>query len=119
MFKAGTRLSSGSLVLRFVPSPDGVNRISYILRKKSLKLAVHRNLVRRQLREAFRVNQMPIERPMWFIFDYQPKQKNVVEDGLYQLASELLGKSNLKAMKKWPTHKNNGNHEANSQETNL
>jgi hypothetical protein len=44
---------------------------------------------------------------MWFIFDYQPKQKNVVEKGLYQLANLLINESSLKAAKKWPTQEIN------------
>lgn len=107
VFKTGTRLSSQSLVVRFLPSPDGANRISYVLRKKTLKRAVHRNAVRRQIREAFRVSQDSLKRPMWFIFDYQPKQKNVVEKGLYQLANLLINESSLKAAKKWPTQEIN------------
>ena len=107
VFKTGTRLSSQSLVVRFLPSPDGANHISYILRKKTLKRAVHRNAVRRQIREAFRVSQDSLKRPMWFIFDYQPKQKNVVEKGLYQLANLLINESSLKAAKKWPTQEIN------------
>ena len=107
VFKTGTRLSSQSLVVRFLPSPDGANRISYVLRKKTLKRAVHRNAVRRQIREAFRVSQDSLKRPMWFIFDYQPKQKNVVERGLYQLANLLIHESSLKAAKKWPTYEIN------------
>lgn len=103
MFKTGTRLSLGSLVLRFAPSPDGVNRVSYLIRKKSLKLAVHRNLVRRQLREAFRVHQNELEMPLWLIFDYQPHPKNQVESGLYVRAIDLIKKANLKSLKKWKT----------------
>lgn len=103
MFKTGTRLSLGSLVLRFAPSPDGVNRISYLIRKKSLKLAVHRNLVRRQLREAFRIHQDELEMPLWLIFDYQPNPRNEVESGLHVRAIDLIQQAKVKSLKKWKT----------------
>lgn len=114
VFKAGTRLSSGGLVLRFAPSPDGIHRISYIIRKKNFKLAVHRNRIRRQLRESFRQNQMKVSSPMWFIFDYQPEIKNMVEESLFQRAKELFEKVDKKALKKFSQHPNFVNHSANT-----
>tara|TARA_B110000483_G_scaffold54284_1_gene67624 strand:- start:2713 stop:3042 length:330 start_codon:yes stop_codon:yes gene_type:complete len=101
VFKTGTRLSSGSLVLRFAPSPDGQNRLSYLLRKKNLKLAVDRNSVRRQMREAFRMNQLCLNQPLWMVFDYKPPVRNQVEDGLFWIASDLLSQASIQADKKW------------------
>lgn len=91
----------GSLVLRFCPSPDGQSRLSYVLRKKLLKKAVDRNRVRRQIREAFRLVYSEFKQPLWLVFDYQPSVKNCVDDGLFDLTSDLLTQSQIKAHKKW------------------
>ena len=53
------------------------------------------------MREAFRMNQLCLNQPLWMVFDYKPPVRNQVEDGLFWIASDLLSQASIQADKKW------------------
>lgn len=57
VFNLRKRISASYLVLRFKPNPLNRPRLGLIVAKRTAKLAVKRNYMRRVLRELFRLNQ--------------------------------------------------------------
>ncbi len=57
VFSLRKRIASQYLVLRYAPNTLGMPRLGLIVAKKTAKLAVQRNYMRRVLRELFRLNQ--------------------------------------------------------------
>ncbi len=57
VFNLRKRIAAPYLVMRFKPSPLNRPRLGLIVAKRTAKLAVKRNYMRRVLRELFRLNQ--------------------------------------------------------------
>lgn len=58
LFRTGKNLISYPLALRYLPQQqaDGVHRAAFTVSKKHFKKAVQRNLLKRRMREAYRLN---------------------------------------------------------------
>ena len=57
VFNLRKRIANKHLVMRYRPSGNKCTRLGLIVTKKTAKLAVQRNYMRRVLRELFRLNQ--------------------------------------------------------------
>jgi ribonuclease P protein component len=57
VFNLRKRIASKHLIVRYRPNEANVARLGLIVSKKTAKLAVQRNYMRRVLRELFRLNQ--------------------------------------------------------------
>jgi ribonuclease P protein component len=60
VFNLRKRIASQHLVMRYRPNEAKLTRLGLIVSKKTAKLAVQRNYMRRVLRELFRLNQQQL-----------------------------------------------------------
>ena len=64
----GSSINGKLIVLSHIEAPDDSLRIGIIVSKKFDKKAVERNRAKRIIREAFRLIQHRIEKPVWIVF---------------------------------------------------
>ena len=57
LFTEGQVLKSYPVKLVFLPNNEGVSKVAFSVPKRNFKLAVHRNRIKRILRESYRLNQ--------------------------------------------------------------
>ncbi|HSQ42742.1 MAG TPA: ribonuclease P protein component [Fibrobacteraceae bacterium] len=87
----GKRTVSGSLVMKQIPSPDGVYRLAFVVRKKCGN-AVFRNRVRRILRHRFYSQLVKASGPSWSLLQYQGSQQNFQTEVLHRDTEMLFHK---------------------------
>lgn len=69
LYRTGRRMESSGLRFYWIPSPDNTTRAASVIRKKTVRLAVTRNHLRRTVREAVRAQMALFPQPCWMLFD--------------------------------------------------
>ena len=63
LFTKGITFTSYPFIVKYTPLPEEENRVHQVLfsvSKRNFKLAVHRNKLKRRMREAYRLNKLPL-----------------------------------------------------------
>lgn len=91
-FKQGRRMHQGPMSAVIAANPLGHARIGFALSKKFARRAVQRNLLKRLLRERFRLNQamLPAVDLVLFLRAAMPKHPGAEVEVVDQLWSKLL-----------------------------
>jgi ribonuclease P protein component len=96
VFNLRKRIATPYLVIRFKPNSLNRPRLGLIVAKKTAKLAVKRNYMRRVLRELFRLNQYDLPSVDLVIQVQKTFEKadfNIVKQEFEQLTSKLIAKN--------------------------
>lgn len=95
LFQEGENLVVYPLALRYLTGVHGggLNRAAFSVSKKKFKLAVHRNLLKRRIREAYRLNKNQLQlRDSNFLFIYMSNSEldfAQIEKAMLQLIARL------------------------------
>lgn len=74
LVRTGAYRSVGCIRFAVVPSPSGISRILVSVPKRNFKRAVKRNLLKRRIREAYRLNKALIGSPSDILFIYTERE---------------------------------------------
>ena len=91
LYKEGKRFVSWPLRVSYMQAPDESNRILIWAPKSLFRHAVDRNRLRRQMREAYRLNKTLLETPYHIAFNYIDK---TMQD--YKVIAKAMRKALLK-----------------------
>jgi len=89
--RQGKKVSAGSLVFKYIESPDGAHRLAFVVRKKCGN-AVFRNRIRRVLRHQFYERFAYAEPARWGLIQYFGSSTNFSSESLHAEADEVLKK---------------------------
>lgn len=89
--RKGKKVMAGALLYKHVPSPDGENRLAFVVRKKCGN-AVFRNKVRRMLRHQFYASFALVKEPKWGMVQYLGSHKEFSGEVLHAEASQVIAK---------------------------
>lgn len=89
--RKGAKVFAGSLLYKHLPSPDGENRLAFVVRKKSGN-AVFRNRVRRMLRHQFYASFSHVKEPKWGMLQYLGSDSQFDDAILHRDAAALISK---------------------------
>lgn len=74
LVRCGVYHSAGCLRFAVLPSPSGMSRILVSVPKRNFKRAVKRNLLKRRIREAYRLNKALLSTPTDILFIYTERE---------------------------------------------
>lgn len=89
--RKGAKVFAGSLLYKHLPSPDGENRLAFVVRKKCGG-AVFRNQVRRILRHQFYASFPQVREPKWGVLQFLGSEAQFERAILHQDAAEVITK---------------------------
>jgi ribonuclease P protein component len=89
--KSGKKVFAGALLFKHLPSPDGENRLAFVVRKKCGK-AVFRNRVRRILRHQIYAHFPFAKEPKWGMLQFLGSEKEFQAELLHRDTAELMTK---------------------------
>ncbi len=108
LFSKGRSINNGPIRVVFLPKQDPSNipaNVGVAVPKKNIKLAVNRNLIKRRLREAYRLNNHPFKTHLItnkigldLMFIYNTKQIltfNEIEDKIKVILTRLIDLSEV------------------------
>ena len=98
VFNLRKRIAAPYLVMRYKPNELNRPRLGLIVAKKTAKLAVKRNYMRRVLRELFRLNQhdLPaIDLVIQVQKTFERSQFNLIKQEFAQLMLKLIAKNSV------------------------
>ena len=99
LFESGFSIQENNIKILYLPNQNNLNQLAFTVPKRNFKLATDRNLIKRQMREAYRLNQLitnklPIK---WnIIFIYLGKNKSNYHK-LHQNSKNILTQLALKS----------------------
>lgn len=99
VFNLRKRIANTYLVIRFKPNLLNYPRLGLVVGKKTAKLAVHRNYMKRVLRELFRLNQHQLP-SLDLVVQVQKKFQKTdfdqIKQEFEQLTQKLIAKNSVK-----------------------
>lgn len=89
--RKGSKVVAGALLYKHLPSPDGENRLAFVVRKKCGN-AVFRNQVRRILRHQFYASFPKVREPKWGMIQFLGSDAQFTREALHRDAAELISR---------------------------
>ncbi len=89
--RKGSKVIAGALLYKHLPSPDGENRLAFVVRKKCGG-AVFRNRVRRILRHQFYASFGFAKEPKWGMLQFFGSEKQFDREALHKDAADVIAK---------------------------
>lgn len=95
IFQKGKKVKHSFFLLLALPAEESVDRIAFSVPKRKINLAVNRNLIKRKLKEIYRLNKEAL------LIPESPQDYVLLYLGTPDVDYQKLEKAYLKLMEKW------------------